>query len=240
MAFTLLDSTTATGSAANIVVTYPGGAPASGDLLVLGVNSNLTCSTPAGWTLSTNASFVGGQGAYVFWKIAGGAEPGSVTVPNGASNTSISFRRYSGAQATPLDSAANSHIDGTGASSTPALTTSSMTAGDLVLAYAMLHAGSAAATSPVWTGGPTNAATAGFVGGINNSSEHFIGEILSAAGGAVSPSCSWSGATFPDRYCIAIGFKASAGAPATLLPQQLQIRIPQTIHDVMSDAIYGR
>ena len=162
MAWSLLGSGTTVFATSGTVYTYPAGAPASGNLLVLGINSDTTVSTPTGYTLSPNASFVGGQGAYVYWRIAGASEPTTITITtSGNFPVALSYRRYSGNLAAPFDVANNANHTGF-TNTTPAVSLGPLAgSGELLLCYAMLHtqATTAAATSPVWTGGPTQVAS---------------------------------------------------------------------------------
>lgn len=202
-------------------VTLPA-TPTSGNLMVLCVNSDTTVSTPSGWTLSTGASFVVQQGAYVFWKVSAGNETSVTIITSGNFATLVTYLEYSGNLSTPFDKAANAQQDHGGYISTPAVSVTPTTTGELLLAFGALAGtpGSTAASSPVWTDVYTNRITTT----LNSGFQQFIGDIRGASVAAHSASVSWStepiNVDFATTGTIVTAFKPAqvVGQNATVLP----------------------
>jgi hypothetical protein len=223
--WTLVNSATANFADGNTghVYTLPSGAPSAGDLDILFVNSDTTVTTPSGFTLPTNGSFVNSQGAYGYYRIATGGEGSTVTVTtNGNFDTDLIWQRWQGASS--FDVAANAHVDGSTGSSTPAVSTGTLASNnDLIAVFAALHTpGGSAATAPSWSSGYTNdqlvsrvavAGISGYKTGAGTASE--------------SPSVSWTNDYF-DRYVIVLTFTPSvAGGSAPTAVTASPPRLPQ-------------
>jgi hypothetical protein len=216
--WTQLDSgAAATASAGSgYTYSYPGGAPAAGDLLILGVSAATTVSTPSGWTLSSGASAVAGLGGYVFWRVAGASEPSSVTVTTSGNHAAtIGFLRYSGGAAAPFDTAANATVDGSaGSGSQPASITLAST-GELLVAFSCMgySLNSSDATSPAWNDSITSqvASVHETVAADSDDTQIFGGTLTGASGTIAAAACSWSTVLYGSRYTILLGFLPSAG-----------------------------
>ena len=195
------------------VYTLPSGAPNVGDLDILSVNSDTTVSTPAGFTLSPNASRVVNQGSYVFWRIAAGGEGSTVTVTtSGNFNTALGWQRWKGVLA--WEAAANAGADGSPGTTTPAVSTSGLTTpDDLVVAFGMLHSyPSALPITPVWSAGFTGilAFNDGVVAG--NEVTQFGAYKAGAGTAAENPNVSWTN-NVGDRYIITLAFTPAIATP---------------------------
>lgn len=215
MAWSLLDSGTVTFSdgVAGHVYTYPAGPPAAGDLLVLGVNGVDTTATPTGWTLGI--SNVSVNQTYCFYKIAGAAEPGSVTVTTASSvNTALSFLRYSGASATPRGTTAsirrvNAYLR-TAVNLDPWPDVGA-TAGQLGLLFAanLDNADGVvdSQSNPVPELGWSVLLDTGVLGGDNSTTavqQYVVGRTDGV--GVLAPDVTWSGMTFIKRTSVFISF----------------------------------
>lgn len=191
-----------------------GTAPNVGELDVLCVNSDTVVSTPAGFTVGESA--VGGQGSYLFYRIATGGESSTVTVTtSGNFNAQVSWSRWSGVAA--LDQHANARVDAVGGVSTPAVTTPVLAGtNELVIAFAALHSFPAAAPSgQVWSGGYTGL-TSVTQGAAANGVTGYVAYRTDAGTAAESPNVGWSN-TANDRYILAATF-TTALAAATPAP----------------------
>ena len=196
------------------LVTF-GSTAGSGNLLVLTVASDTVVSTPSGWTLPTNGSRVGGQGAYLFYKFATGSETGVTVTTSGNLATTFSFVEYSGVGA--FDVATNVGVDGVGGSSTPSVTLTAAGAGELHVFVAGLHILAGAGTSPSWTGSVTQFLDSGY-NATSPGEQQFYGHVLAAAGAATTTVASWSTQTAADRYTIAAAFTLAAVTGSPVAP----------------------
>lgn len=185
-----------------------GSAPTVGQLDVLHVNSNTTVTTPSGFTL--NPSSVGGQGAYVYRRIAAGSEASTVTITtSGNHNTSVIWSRWGNILA--ADDAAKTAVNVSSGTASPAHATGTLAAtGELVLAFSAMHNFATAPTSPSWSSGYTPLATSSQGTGAT-AVAGFVGYRLDGGTAAESPSVSWTNAA-SDRYMLTLTFTASAGA----------------------------
>ena len=210
MAVAVVQSKTGTFSDGNTghAITFDSTA-ASGHLLVLTIASDTVVTTPSGWTLPTNGSRVGGQGAYLFYKVSAGSETGVTVTTSGNLATTFSFVEYSGTAASPFDVATNVGVDGTGGTSTPSVTLTAGAAGELHVFVACLHILGGAATSPSWSNGVTQFLNSGF-NSTSPGEQQFYGHVLAAAGTATTTVASWT-TSAQDRYTIAAAFKPAAG-----------------------------
>lgn len=109
------------------VVNYPAGV-ASGDLLIIQVACTGAITTPSGWTKLFGPVVPSGSppwSCYLYWKIAGGSEPSSITLVSGGGNTAAFMSAYTGAHATtPIDTHATANLPTSGTSgTTPTVTT---------------------------------------------------------------------------------------------------------------------
>lgn len=106
MPFVQQASDTAAFSGANgagHVYTFAGGAAATDDLIVLGVNvHNATVTTPAGYSIATS-DITTPHGAYVYYKIATGGETAVTIVTSADRAVTLSYLRHLGSSGTPLD-----------------------------------------------------------------------------------------------------------------------------------------
>jgi hypothetical protein len=178
-----------------------GSAPSVGQWDILCVNSDTTVSTPSGFTSSTPE--VGGQGAYMFRRLAVGGEASTVTVTTaGNFDTEVGWTRWDNVNAADQ---ANSVQASSSNTTSPSVTTGTMAeTNELVIAFSANHnfPGSPPA-SPNWTTGAagyTNALTMsiGAVGG-------FVGYSTTAGTAAEIPVVTWTNAAV-DRYMLLLTF----------------------------------
>lgn len=210
MSWSLLDSNTAifTDGNAGHAFTFPGAASA-GDLLVVGVNSDTTVTTPSGYTAAQTD--VGNQGCYVFYKVAAGGETAVTITTSGDHETALSFLRYSGATATPGDQVAVTRIINNDIpQASPTVSPSALTgSGELCLLYGMVHhsQSATAVTGVTASSGYTTLLETAASGGLNTTaaSKHFVIGRTDGSG-SQSPSVSWSGGLFQDRTAIFVSF----------------------------------
>ena len=215
-------NTSAAGS--GFTYTLPSGAPSAGELDVLCVNSDTTVSTPtsasgASWALAE--SFINGQGSYIWYRVANGAEPSTVVITTSGNHpTVISWSRWDGAVA--LDQVAVSHVDGTNGTSTPAVTTPVLSqTGELVVAFGALHVLTAGAPSaPSWSSGYSVLTSYDGTGTGGSDAAAYCGYKLGAGTAAESPQVSWTTSTAQDRYMLVATFTAG-GSPLTVTTTQL-------------------
>jgi hypothetical protein len=204
MSWSLLDSGGAGfsdgGSGHNF--TFPSGPASAGDLLVLGISSDTTVSTPSGWSLAT--SDVGNLGAYIFYKTAAGGETSVAVATSGNFATALGYARYSGASASPLDATAAGRNVVSG-NTTPTATTGTLAAtGELSIAAACLGGlQTGTQTGITWSTGYTNRIDQ-TSGGTGSSDQHvFIADNRNAGTSAESPSASWTGNTNNQTLLVA-------------------------------------
>lgn len=192
--------------------------PTASNLLLLCVNSDTTVSTPSGWTLPTNGSFVVQQGAYIFYKMAAGNETAVTVTTSGNFGTLVTYFEYSGNLAvSPFDKAANAQQDHGGYISTPSVSVTPITTGELLLAFGALAGNTgSAASSPVWTDSYTNRISTTLNGSVGF--QQFIADIRGASVAAHAASVSWStspvNVDFSTTGTIVVAFK-----PAQVLGQ---------------------
>ena len=131
-------------------VNYPAGV-ATGDLLVLHVSWSGGLTTPSGWTKLFGPLSPPGPtwSCYLFWKIAGGSEPSTVTLSGAA--IAAFMCAYTGAHATtPIDTYATANLPGSGtAITTPTATTT--VANTMLLRMYSVYAASASITPAAGT-----------------------------------------------------------------------------------------
>lgn len=192
--------------------------PTAGNLLVVSANSDSTVSPPSGSGTWTNGpSVVDGNGTYSWYKFATGTETTISCAPGGgAFDIVVTACEYSGVAA--FDVQNSSTIAGSAGATTTAAAVTTTQAGDLILAFALVHSGGGGATlpSPAWTAGLTNVLAA--YSGTNTAAtcNSLAGELLNAgAAGLYSPSASWTATTSPsDRQQLTLAFKATTGPAA--------------------------
>lgn len=212
MSATLIDSDTfafADGNAGHVCDL--GSAPTVGQVDVLCVNSNTVVSTPAGFSVAPSS--VGGQGAYVFRRVAAGGEGQTVTITtSGNHDTAVNWQRWGNTIA--ADQADATPTSGSG-NSTPAHNTGSLAEeGELVVAFAALHnIGTANQSNPSWSAGFTPLTTA-VQGSGASGVRGYVGYRLDGGPGVESPQVSWSGDPAVDRYMLTLTFTASASVEA--------------------------
>lgn len=191
--------------------TFPGGTTSAGDLLVLGISSNTTVSTPTGWSVAD--SDVGNLGAYAFYKKAAGGETNVSVTTAGNNPTSVAYLRYTGAATVPLDVVAHARSIISG-STTPAVTTPALAgSGELGIAFACLGGLQGSnQTAIVWNGSFTNQIDQNS-GAFGPTDQHiFAADNRNVGAAAISPNATWTGPT-NNQTIIVVTFKPSA-APA--------------------------
>jgi PKD repeat protein len=150
VAFRAAGTLTTSTSSGTHTVNYPAGV-AAGDLLVIQMVVTVgTLTTPAGWTNLYGPFTESGFGAavhYLFYKIAGGSEPSTMTVTKSAGNAAAAvMSAYTGADTTtPIDVFATAVQPTSGTSgSSPSVTTTK--ANTMLLRLCTAFAGPAATT----------------------------------------------------------------------------------------------
>jgi len=222
MTFTLVnDGDTGNWSDNAYAYDFPSGAPAAGELDVIGVNMfSGTMTTPSGWTLARTTSTTAGGTChqYLIYKVAGGSDPSSVELANDISGGGavLCWARWSASGTIAADATgggtptATSNSD---AASTPAVSLPLAGAGELAVAYGGGFNGPAIG-GVTWGGGFTAAASGD--DGFNGVSDA-MGYDLSASG-AQAPELSWTSGTMSAQFMMAQAFTAaSASSPAGLL-----------------------
>ena len=217
MAFTLVQSAHtgfADGNAGH-VFTLPA-TPTAGHLLCLFVHSDTTVTTPSGWTLPTNGSFVGQMGAYAFYKIAAGSETAVTITTNGNNSTAASYLEYAGNDSTPFELAAQNSTNAANTITTTTVSITPTSANSLVVAMGAGHNGGTQFDTATWSGGLTNV----IVGDFQTSIQHCIGHNLSNAASATSVAATFdpSNRTFTNVGTIAMAFKVAVDPNATPTP----------------------
>lgn len=195
------------------VFNFPGSAASAGDLLIIGISSDTTVSTPSGYT--ADKSDVANIGAYAFRKVAAGGETSVTITTSGNFPTALGYRRYSGATGTPFDVAAAAH-NLSGASTTPAATTATLAGtGELSVALGCLgNLGGTTPVTPVWSSGYTNRVDVNTAGTGSTDQHLFLADNQNAGTAAESPNVSWTNAS-GNQTMIVVTYKPSAGG-ATL------------------------
>lgn len=209
MTWALLDSTGigfGDGNAGH-VLTYPSGAPANGDLLLLGVNSDTIVTTPSGWTAFPTGD-VGNQGAYLFYRTAGPSDSGTVTITTAGDFSSAAvFARYSGARSSPADVSATTRVINTPGVSSPAVSPAALAeTGELAVLFAACHNNTGgAATSPVPSAGYSVIVSSPMQSSGASGAQGFL-LAHTTASGSETPTVSWSTASFNDRTAMFAAF----------------------------------
>ena len=196
--------------------------PTAGNLLIAVANADATVTHDGtGW--NAGPSVIDGNGAYLWWKIAGSSEPSTVTfTPSVSDYITAGLLEYSGAAAAPYDTSASSTHSGSATSTTDPASMTTTADHDLGIAVGLLHQNrgtpTVAPTAPVWSGSPSwNAAqSAGAVSGSNVTVWTFVADNLDlGAAGTASASVSWSTVMWPDAQQLFAAFK---GNPTTTHP----------------------
>jgi hypothetical protein len=206
-----------------------GGTPAAGNLVVAWANSDATVTIGgSGWT--AGPSQIDGNGAYTWYKIAGGSEPSAVVfTPSVSDFICAGLIEYNGAYATAaasLDVSTSSQHSGAVVATTNTVSVTPTTWSDLIIGVAALHkynANTVDPTAPAWTGGLANLQAQGVGARTVKSCWTYYGDNLGQGqGGATSIACSWSSQTFGDAQILVIAFKTprkdvalQAGASST-------------------------
>jgi hypothetical protein len=231
MPFTQLASGPATFSGATgagHVYTFPIGAVAVGDLLILGCNvHNGTASTPTGY-LVAGSNTATTQGAYCWYKIATGGETSATIITNADREVSLSFLRYSGAATSAvLDKVdvktgtsqqflgynftigiSKLGIDSTNTSPLVSPATLAM-AGELAILFEFNDTSSlSTALTPTWPVGysdhvNTGPSTSGL--GSPNTTQHFTAAFTNASG-IQTPQITWTGGGFVNCVSMFVSF----------------------------------
>lgn len=218
MPWTLLDSGTygfADGSGGH-ACTYPGGQPASGDLLILAVASDTTVTTPTGYALAV--SDVVNQGDYLYYKVAGASEASAVTITTtGDFPTVVGYLRYSGAAATPLDVTAAARANNADAFTTPSVSPAALAGtGELAVFAACCQEPSAGvATSPTASAGYTIRLDTGLTGSGSLGMQAFVAARTDATG-SETPSITWATSQYRNRTGLFAAFTPPASVDATV------------------------
>lgn len=229
MPWTLLDSTSVNfaDGAAGHAVTWPGGAPADGALLVLAVNSVTTVSTPSGWT--PIEADVNQQGAYMWYRDASG-EAGTVTVTtSGDHPTAATLLRYSGQATSPLDVHAVARDTFNALATSPAVgpLTLAGSAQLVVLAVGGTNNAGGTGTSPTPSAGYAVLGDSGMAGSGGTAVQQFVTGRTDGSG-SQAPSVSWSGGTFEHRTAIAATF-SPATATSVAAEQATETDVAQPV-----------
>lgn len=204
---TVVQSNKAAAQGAN-TVTSLGSATTAGNLLVVYALSSGTITTPAGWTLSTGASIVSNQAAYIFWKVAAGADTMPTLTQGGNFTINWHAAEFSNMSGTPFDVAGNTGPVG----SVTVATTSSITpATGRKLIVAGVGGGDSTLTddnTAAWTG-VTNSfsliTSTGFPGdrvtgtGVDNLTSAFLWKLVTGDGVTTASTA----ATVPSTHAIA-------------------------------------
>jgi hypothetical protein len=199
------------------VVSLPGGVAAvAGDIDAIIIGSDTTVSTPSGFTLPTNGSFVNNQGGYAVYRVCTGGETASVTITtSGNFDTSVGWVRIRGGAASPFDLAANGHVDGNGQLFSPTLATGTLAqTGEFVFAGSvMTDAVGAVPASPSWTGATALGAASSGTGA--NMSAGFWGYNNNLGTATSNLSVSWTPDGMRNRYIFLLAFKPGTGTSAS-------------------------
>lgn len=223
-------SSYATASAAtNHTIDKPPGT-VSGDLLIACMqyqnNGFITASPPAGWT-GLGSETTNSSGHYVWWKLAGGAEPSTYTFTISSSNpATITIARYTGTdQTTPINASAHQLVATTTTVAAPTITPT--TNGCLLVQISSLWNGT---TQPTFT--PPNSyfeeSDSGitFVGGIEFSdllqpTAAATGTISSTSTGPNGDAAGWNIAIAPSAGgggSVALTGSAATFSAGTITP----------------------
>lgn len=205
----------------SLAITLPA-APTAGNLLIAVANADATVTHDgSGWT--AGPSIIDGNGAYLWWKVAGASEPATVTfTPSVSDYITAGLLEYSGNAASPFDVSGTSTHSGSATNTTDPASMTTTTDHDLGIAVGLLHQSRAiptvAPTAPVWSGSTTwtGVQSAGAVSGSNVTVWTFVADSLDlGTAGAASASVAWSTVSWPDAQQFVIAFKPS---PTTTHP----------------------
>lgn len=199
----------------SLTVTLPS-APTAGNLLIAVGNADaLITIGGSGW--NAGPSVIDGNGAYLWWKIAGASEPASVVfTPSVSDYITAGLLEYSGNAASPFDVSGSSTHSGSATNTTTAASMTTTTDHDLGIAVGLLHQNRGSPTvapdTPVWSGSAAwvSAQSAGAVSGSNVTVWTFVADNLDlGAAGAASASVAWSTVSWPDAQQLIAAFKPS-------------------------------
>lgn len=205
----------ATGAALSQAVTLVH--PASGNLLVMWVDSDNVINTPTDngantWTLGVSA--VASNGAYVWWRVANSTDASTLTSITATAPSTATMHcgvmEWTGTAASPLDATATATTTCTAQpNTTSASVTTTGASGDLVLCFAMTwdeRAGDPGVAS--WTNGFTNIVPSpDSSGGVTiNDVATRIGWISQTGPGSISTVGSWSIIIAGQSPALMIGF----------------------------------
>lgn len=189
--------------------------PTAGNVLAVSGNSdNVLTMTTSGFTAGPN--IVDGNGAYAWYKTAAGTESTITITPGGSSRTAMTAHELSGVSL-PIDASNSSTIAGTNGFVTTAAAVTATAAGDLILAFALLHSYSVASpTITSWSNSFTNVLSASSTPVAGSADvTTFAAELIAGAAGSYSTVCTWGTQQAADRQHIILAFKATAGASFT-------------------------
>jgi hypothetical protein len=196
--------------------------PTSGNLIVLTINADQVCSTPAGYT--AGPSVVDDNAVYLFWKISAGNETTPTITPGGTTTAVMTACEYSGVAASPTDGSNTSSIVNSVGTTTTSTSVTTTAAADLIIAVAGLahySAGVAAPTSPTWTNSFVNQVTVDVGASTSNHASTFYAELAAGAAGTYSTSCSWTTGMLERQELL---FAVQAAATVAVFPPYLQGR----------------
>lgn len=216
MAFARVQNAAGGADGTSLTVTLPA-PPTAGNLLIAVANADaLVSHDGSGW--NDGPSVIDGNGAYLWWKIAGASEPAAVVfTPSVSDYITAGLLEYSGNAAVPYDTSGSSTHSGSATNTTQAASMTTSTNHDLGIAVGLIHQNrgtpTVAPTSPVWSGSTTwnSVQSAGAVSGSNVTVWDFVADNLDlGAAGTVSASVAWSTVTWPDAQQLIIAFKPGA------------------------------
>jgi hypothetical protein len=192
--------------------------PTAGNLLVISANSDalVTLNAPTGVT--AGPSVIDGNGTYTWYKNAAGTESTITATPSASDHITLTVCEYSGVSASPFDAQNSSTAVSSAAFVTVAATATTTTAGDLIVAYALLHSQAGQPVSPSWSNSFSQVLAGNSPSGTSASTTTFVGELIAGAAGGYSTVCTWTSATASDRQHIILAFKAAAGSAFVARP----------------------
>ena len=226
MGWTLVNSATLTfadGASPGHTYTLPSGAPSTGELDIVCVNSDTTItsvSSSGGASWTEGANHLGNEAAQLWYRFATGGEPTTVVIITGSNdNTSLSWSRWDGGKSADVN--AVSHQDGTYAVTTPAVNTGALAVtGELVVAFAAMSFFNATTMStPVWSTGYTNMTGPSQTGTGGSDVGQWVGYNTNAGTAAETPNVSWTNDAQTQYMLVQtfepnLGTQADAGTPA--------------------------
>ncbi len=213
----LLDSVSTNSSTQTLTCVLPGGAPASGDLLVV-TSGRTSADSPvlAGFTAVTAPPLINGWRLRFLYRVCDGTETDTFVFDyvNGTSSNRITLSRWSGSWGSnPLDVEANSNVGATATQSlTPATAASALLVSG-ILNY-QLNSGAPAA-------GNTELSDAQIVA---SNAQLWMGyRIVPTTSGSYTLGATLSGGGFQDAEIQAISFIESAGGGSSSRSQAIII-----------------